>query len=68
MTVKEAILGLICDKLECGFVDCNECMLNSLDDYEDCSSASVDCAKVLKAWLESLPEGRLSEVTIEDLL
>lgn len=68
MTVREALELLMFEKLECdNYMSCEECPYQAGDGgpcWEDCAQA----ARTIKDWLSSLPEGRLLNITLEDLL
>ena len=49
----------------CDYITCDEC---PLEFSSSCSADSAEAAQRLIAWLNQLPEGAISRVTIEDLL
>ena len=71
MTIHNAIQALIISELECLSLDCRTCPVNEslgIEDGLNCAENLEKAAITLRTWLESLPEGRLSDVTVEDLL
>lgn len=69
MTLKEALEFLIFYQLECPTILCDECPYNQeASEFCDCDTALEDAARIVRQWIESLPEGQLSNITLEDLL
>lgn len=69
MTLKEAIEMLIFYQLECPTISCDECPYNHEgNEFDDCDGALEEAARIARQWIESIPEGQLSNITLEDLL
>lgn len=68
MTIKEAIEYFVFQELNCdGFDECSECPIyRAVGDT--CFSLRPRAAKLVKEWLDKMPEDALPNVTIADLL
>lgn len=68
MTIKDAIALLVYNELGCDqHDDCEECPYHS-SGGDACWNERYKAAEIVKEWLDSLPEGQLSNITLEDLL
>lgn len=68
MTIKEALELLVYNELDCDQHDgCEDCP-HGRPGGESCWQSRIRAAEIIKAWLDSLPEGQLLNITLEDLL
>ena len=58
-------LYAVIDRNRCDMLDCDDC---SFRGSGNCYEASIEAGERVMAWLNQLPEGAISRVTIEDLL
>ena len=68
MSIKEAIGLLVYNELGCDqHDDCEDCPYHGADG-ESCWKERYKAAEIVKEWFDSLPEGHLLNITLEDLL
>ena len=66
MTVKEAIEIIKYSCYECDRLRCNDCPLYEREKL--CGDLTMEAVLTLDAWMKSLPEERLSDITLSVLL